>query len=132
MTSWAVICNFKRQQMDSKTFIKIEKIFVYFFCTFSLLYLILLSLDLFKFISEPSDYAKVYQKDPSDKVWISNYLVQGFLYIGICISIFVLSIWRLIKPYKTLRLILDFIYVIVIIIVSIGFYKWYLTGFDHP
>ena len=118
--------------MDNKTFIRIEKIVVYLFCALSLFYLVLLTIDLFQFISDPSDFAKVYQTDPSDKEWVTDYIIQGFLHIGICVLIFGLSIWRLIKPYKTLRLILDLIYVLVIIAVSIGYYKWYLTGFDHP
>jgi len=118
--------------MDNKTFIKIEQIIVYIFCALSLFYLFLLTVDLFKFISDPSDYANVYQNDPSDKKWVTDYIIQGFLHIGICFLILGLSIWRLIKPYKILRMILDLIYILVFITVSIGYYKWYLTGFDHP
>jgi glucan phosphoethanolaminetransferase (alkaline phosphatase superfamily) len=118
--------------MDNKTFIRIEKLIVYLFCALSLFYLILLTIDLFQFVSNPSDYAKVYQNNTSDKEWFTNYIIYGFLYIGVCVLIFGLSIWRLFKPNKTLRVILDLIYVFVIIAVIVGYYKWYLTGFDHP
>jgi hypothetical protein len=118
--------------MDNKIFIRIEKIIACLFCALSLFYIILLAIDLFQFISDPSDYAIVYQKYLSDKEWVSDYIIQGIIYIGICLLIFGLSIWRLVKSYKTLRIILNFIYIFVIIAISIGYYKWYLTGFDHP
>ncbi len=117
--------------MDSKFIIRTEKAFAYIFCTLTLLLLGLLTMDLIQFISDPSDYAIVYQENASDNTWTRSYLLQELIFIMSCILVFGLSIWRLIKPNNKLRLTVDLIYLIVIIIVSIGYYKWYLTGFDH-
>jgi hypothetical protein len=117
--------------MDSEFIIRTEKAFAYIFCTLTLLLLGLLMMDLIQFISDPSDYAIVYQKNVSDDTWSRSYLLQELIFIMSCILVLGLSIWRLITPNKILRLTVDLIYVIVIIIASIGYYKWYLIGFDH-
>lgn len=117
--------------MDSKFIIRTEKVFAYIFCSLTLLLLGLLTMDLIQFISDPSDYAIVYQKNASDDTWSRSYLLQELIFIMSCILALGLSIWRLITPNKILRVTVDLIYVIVIIIASIGYYKWYLIGFDH-
>lgn len=117
--------------MDNKNLIRIEIAFAYIFCAFTLLCMISLTVDLFQFISNPSDYAKVYQNDLGDNAWIKDYIIQELILIICCILIFGLSLWRLIKPNKILRLSIIFVYLVIVLAALTGIYKWYLIGFDH-
>lgn len=116
--------------MNSKIFLRIESTFVNIFCVLTAMYLVILTIDLIQFASNPSDYASVYQKDFGDNTWVKDYIVRELMLVLSCFLIFGLSIWRLIKPNKTLRLTVDFLYIVVIVFASIGFYNWSLTGFD--
>lgn len=117
--------------MDSTLILRIEKAFVCILSVFILLFCGCIILDLFQFISNPSDYEIVYQKNINDHSWRRNYLWQELVFIIGCFLIFGLSVWRLIKPTKKLRLIVNLLYIILIMAGFIGYYKWYLTGYDH-
>jgi len=117
--------------MDSTLILRIEKAFVCIFSVFILLFCGCLILDLFQFISNPSDYKIVYQKNINDHSWTRNYILQELVAIVSCILILCISVWRLVKPTKNIRLTIYLIYIILIIVGLIGYYKWYLTGYDH-
>jgi hypothetical protein len=118
--------------MENKISIRLEKAFVYFFIVLTLFLTIVTVLDLRQFIQDPSDYFKVYHKNPSDAKWLKDYIIHDIWRIFSFIVTFALSLWRLFKPNKVLRLILNTLYLIIIVVALVGLYKWYSIGFDHP
>ena len=102
--------------MDNPIFRKVEKIFAYFFCAMILLFIVLSIVDVIQFINyHPDDY-------PENMDWKISQIIQRFLIILASILIFGLSLWRLIRPNKVLRLIVDFLCLIVIALLFIAFY----------
>jgi hypothetical protein len=118
--------------MENNILIKLEKAFVYFFIVLTLFLTIVTVLDLIQFTQDPSDYYKVYHKNPADAKWVKDYIIQDILRICSFIVTFALSLWRLIRPNKVLRLILNTIYLIITVVTLVGLYKWFSIGFDHP
>ena len=92
--------------MDNKILIKIEKVVAYIFCALILLFLIATIIDLIHFIKKPSDCHFVI-KDAGDKEGVASYIIKGFLLIVSSFIILGLSLWRLIKPNKILRLVFN-------------------------
>lgn len=58
-------------------------------------------------------------------------MLQELVLIVGSIVIISLSFCLLIKPTKKLRLSVYLVYLLLFILGITGYYKWYLTGFDH-
>jgi hypothetical protein len=117
--------------MNINFIVRIEKAFVCIIILFFLLLFGLLILDLIQFISNPSDYEIVYKKNINDQSWARNYILQELVLIVGSIVIISLSFCILIKSTKKLRLSVYLVYLLLFILGITGYYKWYLTGFDH-
>ena len=113
----------KAINLKNKVLIVIEKIITYIIVILAFTLLIATIIDQIHFVHHPEDYPKVGN-------YLNGYLEKGILIIiGLTILI-VLSIWRLIRPNRILRIILNSLYLILFIGLSIMYYIWYLNGFD--
>ena len=88
--------------------------------------------DLFQLSSNPTDYEHVYKKSSSDIYWRLEIVIKDAITILYCLVTIALSIKRLLSPQKWVRLITNGLYILLILTLVIGYYKWSLNGFDHP
>jgi membrane-anchored protein YejM (alkaline phosphatase superfamily) len=88
--------------------------------------------DLIHLFHNPYDYELVYKNSSSDINWKTEYISMGVIIIVICLSTFGLSIRRLYNPQKWVRLLTNVLYILITLTLIISYYRWYLTGFDHP
>jgi hypothetical protein len=117
--------------MNNRILIIIEKISAYIICILVSLFLIATIFDIVNIIKDPTDYRYII-RDTNFNSGIAKYIIKSSILSFCCIILLGLSIWRLVKPNRTLRIIVNITYIALIIVLSIMFYIWYLNGFDHP
>jgi hypothetical protein len=103
------------------------------FLGIALLTVIVIPIDIYDFLTDPSEYVMVYHLDTTKRFWQWDYL-QGdvLLLVFIIISLYI-GIKKLKHGIdnKKWNIIFYIIITFVIIFAGLGYYEWYLTGFDH-
>jgi hypothetical protein len=113
----------KSIKLNNKVLIVIEKIITYIIVVLAITFLTATIIDQIHFVHHPEDYPKIGN-------YLNGYLEKGILIIiGLTILI-VLSIWRLIRLNRILRIVLNSLYLILFIGLSIMYYIWDLNGFE--
>ena len=97
-----------------------------------LLLFVMLSIDAVSFLNDSEDYVHVYNLDPTKEFWQWDYLQNsvmliGFASIGLILNFLAFSK----KDYKWLISMRAAINIILMLAMIYGYFKWYLTGFDH-
>jgi hypothetical protein len=108
--------------MENQTLIKFEKVFAYIFCVLALIPIIFIFIGWIRFIFNYANYATYYIQQET------NSMILEFPFFVGCSLILGLSLWRLKRPNKILRLIVDALYFILVIALSIGFYQLCIIG----
>jgi hypothetical protein len=118
--------------IDNQRTSKSGKIVAIIFSLFVLMTSIIIITDLIQLYHNPNNYEIVYKKSNSDINWKTDYILKGVIIIVFCFITLGLSIWRLFNPQKWIRVLTNVFYILITLTLILGYYKWYLTGFDHP
>jgi len=97
--------------MNNKTLIKFEKVFAYIYCVLAFVPMLLIFIHWIRFVFNYADYSSAYIKQET------NVIIQEVFFFVACGLIFGISLWRLNKPSKILRLIVDVLYLFLIIVI---------------
>jgi hypothetical protein len=94
--------------------------------------ILLIPFDIYEFLNNPGAYEKIYRLNARQTDWQWNYLLKDILIFWLAIIGTTLMIiafrkaadprWRIVRTVLTL---------FIISVIGIGYYQWYLTGFDH-
>lgn len=118
--------------MNKQTLMSIEKGIAIFCGIITFLFFVLLIGDMVGFVNHPSEYANVYQRNPTDQSWKMDYLNNELITMGSCLVVIGLSLWRVVRPDKIIRIVSYVMYLVIVIMICFGVYNWAQTGFDIP
>lgn len=119
-------------KLTIKTYFIIELIFSLIVGAIFLLLLVATPVDSYNFLQDPTDYIGAHHLDTSRPYWKWDYLKGslGILVLAVVGLIFI--ILGLKKPDNRMFSIAKTVVTWLTIIILIGgYYRWYLTGFDH-
>lgn len=118
--------------MNNQPLMSIEKGIAIFCCVIAFLFFVLLIGDMAEFVNHPSKYANLYQQDSTDQSWKMDYLNNELITMGSCLGVIGLSLWRVVRPSKIIRIVSYVMYLVIVIMICFHLYNWAQTGFDVP
>jgi hypothetical protein len=106
--------------MKSSIFLTIEKIVSIIFIIAIILLLIPNCIYLTQLVKNPINSIYANRLDVNDFEAVNDQIIRSSINLGFFFLVLLLSLWRLIRPNKILRVIVDVLYILIIIIITIG------------